>query len=283
MNLEIHYEAGYRYEKPVSFSPHVVRIFPRPGAGLLSANSHFECSVPADIMYGRDLYDNPIATCFFPETTAELHLRLHARLEIEEKDPFRFLLNERGTRIPPDYTEVEQSALGAFLTPVGGPDFPAPLAAGESAPSVETLTNLLRWTHENFRYERRESGEPYSAGEFLRRGAGACRDFAVFFTEVLRRRGVATRFVSGYLWEECDAAERVAEGALHAWVEAYLPGAGWLALDPTNGVFCDHHAIAAAVGAAHADVAPLTGTYYAREAVPGDLSSTLTIRNLPPS
>src|SRR5690606_33124235 len=106
----------------------------------------------------------------------------------------------------------------------------------------------------------------------------SCRDFAVLFAEVLRRNGVAARLASGFLWEDKDpGSPRRAENALHAWVEAYLPGAGWLGFDPTNGVLCDHHFLVTAVGLLPADVSPISGHYYGNQTIASRLETSLTI------
>ena len=81
---------------------------------------------------------------------------------------------------------------------------------------------------------------------------------------------------SGYLCE-FEAVEKTAEGALHAWVEAYLPGAGWVGLDPTNGVFCNHNHITAAVGLSPEDVVPIAGNYYKDYAVESTMVSTVQV------
>jgi transglutaminase-like putative cysteine protease len=83
------------------------------------------------------------------------------------------------------------------------------------------------------------------------------------------------------VWEvDRSADERRAESALHAWVEAYLPGAGWIGLDPTNGVFCDHHFVTTAVGLAHGDIAPVAGTYYGNEPIASALASRISVEKL---
>jgi len=101
--------------------------------------------------------------------------------------------------------------------------------------------------------------------------------------EALRQNGVAARLVSGYLWEDPSLVRRVADDALHAWVEAYLPGAGWVALDPTNGVFCDHHAIPTAAGLTPDDIAPVSGTYYGERQIPSQLATRLKISGHSPT
>ena len=90
---------------------------------------------------------------------------------------------------------------------------------------------------------------------------------------------MAVRLASGFVWEGDKAEEdRHAESALHAWVEAYLPGAGWVGLDPTNGVFCDHHFVTTAVGLNHWDISPITGTYFANDALPSTMTTSLDVR-----
>ena len=108
---------------------------------------------------------------------------------------------------------------------------------------------------------------------------GSCRDFGPFFADILRRNGVAARLASGFVWEGDKALEeRRAESALHAWVEAFLPGAGWIGLDPTNGVFCDHHFVTTAVGLNHADISPVAGTYYGKKPIASSLSAQLQVQ-----
>ena len=95
----------------------------------------------------------------------------------------------------------------------------------------------------------------------------------------LRDLGLAARLTSGYL-READAESRRAEGSLHAWAEVYLPGAGWVGMDPTNGIFCNHNFIAAAVGIEPADVTPIDGSYYEPRPTESKMTSRLELVNL---
>jgi transglutaminase-like putative cysteine protease len=98
----------------------------------------------------------------------------------------------------------------------------------------------------------------------------------------LRAQGFAARLVSGFLWESAtDPAERKADGALHAWTEVFLPGAGWVGMDPSNGVLADHHYLATAVGREPADIEPVSGLYFGDSTVPHRLETKVGIVRCP--
>ena len=279
MKLGIRYCADYVYAEPVSLSPHLARIFPRTDLFVSVESREFSTAASADVQFRRDLFDNLIGYCFFPEKVTELPVRLEIHLQTEERNPFHFLLDSRGLQIPCAYNEDERLILGAFLQPSGvGAWLPAPLAPAAPRPTVEALVTMNMWIHENLEYERREEGDPFAPAETIRRRAGSCRDFGVLLAEVLRVNGVAARLASWFVWEgDREEADRRAQSAMHAWVEAYLPGAGWIGLDPTNGSLCDDHFITTAVGLRHADIAPVHGTYYGRKQIASELVTSLEI------
>ena len=278
MKLSLRYTANYSYDEPASLSPHLARIFPRTDLFVKISHTAFSTHESADVQWRRDLCDNLIAYCFFPDPVQELPFALELDLDVQERNPFHFLLDSRGLKIPCDYSPDEQQILAAFLKADGGVDLPAPLAPAGPRPTVESLVTLTLWIHENLAYERRDEGDPFSPQETLRRASGSCRDFGVLLAEALRANGVAARLASGFVWEgDRPAEDRRAESAMHAWVEAYLPGAGWIGLDPTNGVLCDHHFVTTAVGLRHADIAPIAGTYYGKKTIASKLTTTLEI------
>jgi transglutaminase-like putative cysteine protease len=284
MKLKIHYQARYLYEKPAGFSPHTIRLFPRRDKCLSVRSSQFSAPASADVQYRTDLFDNLTAHCFFPETISELPFTLNLDLELEEKNPFHFLLASHALHIPFVYQPDEALVLGPYLIQPEKPlPIPGLLTGSERTPTVEALVQMTSWIHENIGYERREEGDPFSPWETLERGCGSCRDMAVLQVAILRTRGLAARLVSGFLWEPetVDAADRRAENALHAWVEAYIPGAGWIGLDPTNGVFADQHRIPTAVGITPHHIAPISGHYYGKESIASRLETTLEIHSLP--
>ncbi len=279
MRMSIRYEAEYSYAEPASLSPHLIRVFPRTDLFVKVSKTAFSTHDSGDVQWRRDLFDNLIAYCFYPEPVKDLPFVLELELEVRERNPFHFLLDSRGLHIPCDYTEDETRLLAAFLEPDSSVSLPAPLAPEAPRPTVETLVTFNRWIHENLEYERRDEGDPFPPEETLRRGRGSCRDFGPLLAEALRQNGVAARLASGFVWEgDKDPSERHAESSLHAWVEAYLPGAGWLGMDPTNGVLCDHHFVTTAVGLRHTDISPVAGTYYGKKTIPSTLVTRLEVQ-----
>lgn len=281
MKFGIRYRAVYRYEQAVSLSPHVVRVFPRADQFLRVESDRMRCSGEADMQFRRDLFDNHVACLFFPRPVQELELTYEAVVRTPERNPFHFLLDSRALRIPPKYDDFEREMLGPYLRTEGRVALPEPLVADNARPTVETLVTINQWLHREIAYERREQGAPMAPEETLRRGSGSCRDMSVLLMEVLRRNGVAARLVSGFLYEgDVEEGERRAQGAMHLWVEAYLSGPGWIGLDPTNGVFCDHHAIPCAAGLVPEHVTPVSGCYYAQRAVASTLESGVIVERI---
>jgi transglutaminase-like putative cysteine protease len=146
--------------------------------------------------------------------------------------------------------------------------------------TVAALAGLNGALHECIGYVRRKDGQARSAAETLRAGLGACRDVAVLLAAVLRPLGRAACLTSGYLPEGEESEPRRAEGSLHAWTKVYLPAAGWIGMDATNGIFANHNFIAAAVGLEPADITPIDGSYYPRQETAMQMTSRLELVSL---
>jgi transglutaminase-like putative cysteine protease len=283
VKLGIRYETEYSYEEPVGFSPHDVRLFPKAGRFLRLRNLDFTTKPQATVRFSQDVFDNTVASCYFPERSPQLHLQLKIDLELEERDPFHFLLENYAVNLPFVYEPLLQPVLEPYRTrrSSGELKMGAWNAPNEQKPrsTVSTLVELNQTIHECIGYERREEGVAREPQETLRMARGACRDVAVLQAEMLREMGLAARLVSGYL-RESDSEKRRAEGSLHAWTEVFLPGAGWIGLDPTNGIFCNHNFITAAVGLTPADITPISGAYFHKTQVPARMTSRLELINL---
>ena len=279
MRITVRYSARYQYVQKASFSPHRVRLFPRHDLFVHIERISFSTDASADVQYRHDLFDNVTATCLYPASLDRLDFELEFDAVLQAWDPFHFLLDSHALRLPFDYLPEEAAVLAPFRrSRYRTGDLPAPLSLASPRPTVEAIVALNNWLHENIEYERREEGDPFAPKDTLDRQKGSCRDFAVLLTEVLRRHGLAARLASGYLWEDnSEHGPEHAANAFHAWVETYLPGAGWVGLDPTNGIFCDHHFLAAAVGLTARDIAPILGRYYGKKTIASTLQTGLTI------
>lgn len=276
MNVRILYQAQYAYETSVTFSRHLFRLFPKAERHVRVRRLDFTTNLDANVSYRRDLFDNEIASCFYPTPSALLTASFHIELEIEERNAFGFLLDAHALKMPLTYEPHERAVLAPYLSILPPLEIPFWKLPSEPQPTVELLVDLNCALHDNIAYERREEGVARPAAETLALRRGACRDMAVLLADALRGMGLAARLASGYLCE-FGASEKVAEGALHAWVETYLPGAGWFGMDPTNGTLCDHHHLAAAVGLTPEDIAPVLGSYYHPTRVEHQLNAQLQV------
>jgi transglutaminase-like putative cysteine protease len=283
VKIGIRYETVYRYDRAVRFSPHDVRLFPRGDCYVQIARLDFQTKPETTVRFGRDVFDNIVASCFFEEAAEALELRLEIDVEVAKKNPFDFVLARRAAQMPFAYEEDMASIICAYRQRqtddvLSLSDWTPPM---QELPreTVATLVELTKLLHRTISYQRREEGAAQAPAETLRLRRGACRDTAVLLAEMLRDAGLATRVVSGYL-READEEIRRAEGSLHAWAEVFLPGAGWIGLDPTNGILCNDNFIAAAVGLRPADITPISGSFYHRDRVPAEMQSRLELITL---
>ena len=286
LRIRIDHHTRYVYEKPVSFSPHLVRLFPRTEPGRLVQKIDFVTNAAAGVQFRRDLFDNNFARCFYPDREAELFFDFTLEIELHEQNAFDFLLDNDAAEYRFVYRPDDAARLQPYLVPLAGETMKLlPLsfwrAPDEPVSTVSLLIDLVEALHKNIGYENREEGAAWTPEETLRLGRGSCRDIAVLLAAVLRELGFAARLASGYLCEfGAEARDRRAEGAMHLWVEAYLPGAGWTGLDPTNGIFSNHNFITTAVGLTTAEVTPISGRYYGNEVVPATMTATLELTAL---
>jgi len=200
MKVLVTHHTTYTYDKPVSFSPHVIRLYPRSVPHIRVISQTLNVSVEANAMPGLDIYDNIISTIFLPQATEKVAVNTRIVLEIHEFNPFNFLVASHALFCPFQYTPAELNILSPFLQPQEEPlDFPFYSMPKQPEPTVETLVAITQALHRNLEYERRDEGEARTAHETLKAGSGACRDTAVLLAEYLRQQKIAARVVSGYL------------------------------------------------------------------------------------
>ena len=218
MKLGVRYETAYRYAAPVHFSTHEIRLFPRGDVFTQILRVEFETNEGGRVRFGRDVFDNCVASCSFSAPADELRFHLDLDLMLEKKNPFDFLLTAEATSLPFAYRPELQRVLAPFREsnasrPLEIPRWKRP-RPDAPRPTVPTLVELNERLHECVGYERREEGPARAPAETLRLGHGACRDLALLLAAILRQCGLAARLTSGYL-READAESKHAEGSLH--------------------------------------------------------------------
>jgi transglutaminase-like putative cysteine protease len=283
MQYTIHHTTEYIYEESVGFTPHLIRLFPRLDDRIRL--SEYKLSVfPAGSVYWlKDPYDNAIAKFFSTEKSHQLSVTISARIEHRQESAFDFLLDNHAVKFPFSYNDRERVPLLPFLDPHADTDridkwlAPAQLELTGDTPTC--LTTLVRHLHTSIRYQRRDEPGTQTATETMESGSGTCRDYAVLFMDVCTRFNLAVRYVSGYLYASADGDEMLGADSLHAWVDVYLPGAGWRGLDPTNGIWCGNCHIPLAVSKIPDETTPIEGNYCADHVVSSQMKSQLNIQN----
>ncbi len=272
--LAVQHTTTYRYLQPVRFGQHRVVFRPRTGHDIHVLDAAVDVNVPADVDWIQDTQSNWV-TLITPKSLAD-ELRIDCRFRITHRGVRGINdlpLAPHARRWPFEYSHDERRDLGALLERhYDDPDgrlfewcrpFLAPMVRPDTR---ELLTSIASTIRSGFRYEARETEGTQSPDETLRRGAGSCRDFALLMMEVVRRLGMAARFVSGYLYDpavdEIDGADVAGSGAVHAWLHVYLPGAGWVPFDPTNALFGGSNLIRVAYARDPCQAAPVSGQWF---------------------
>lgn len=286
MRYRIQHTTRYNYGEKVGFAEHHLLLRPREDHHARLESFDLRIMPSSKIRWVRDMHENHIAVAQPEGQSKQLVIQMEAVVAMHQDNPFDFLLAPHATRFPFPYHPFEQHALLPYLTPAGQLPDPAVSrwlglspAKDWSGDTVDVLTRLNQRLHSGLAYTRREEPGIQSPGETLERGGGSCRDFSVLFIGAARALGLAARFVSGYLHTPAGGPGR-AEQSMHAWVEVYLPGAGWKGLDPTNGIFCTSDFIPVAVSADPEWVNPIQGGYVSAVKVENDLDATVQVTRL---
>lgn len=284
MKLKVSHLTRYEYDREVSFSPHIIYLRPRDTPLLRVEKFHFNISPEAKLIWAQDYYDNPMAWAHFWERSATLSIRAESIVETLDANPFDFILKPNAFNFPFEYEALHRFNLTPYLTP----PFDETQAVlrnwldehfvdrpKETVPFLVALNNLV---HASLKYTRRYERGIQPSTTTLQLGTGSCRDYAVLFVELCRTLGIAARFVSGYLYD--PTPDSPAYGAMHAWAEVYLPGAGWKGIDPTHGIFCNDAFIPVAHAAVAESVNPIQGSYYSSEHIPSKLTHSILVEQI---
>lgn len=272
IKVAIRHHTKYIYDKAIKVFPQVIRLRPAPHSRstILSYSLNIQ---PADhfINWQQDPFGNFLARISFPNLTTEFVIDVEVIADLVTINPFDFFLEEYAEKFPFLYDQQLYKELLPYLEiKENGPDL---LAWVESAKvflgvnSVDFLVSLNQKLCKDINYTIRMQPGIQSCEETLGKQLGSCRDSAWLMVQILRHFGLAARFVSGYL-VQLKADEKVLDGPsgpeedftdLHAWAEVYLPGAGWVGLDATSGLFAGEGHIPLACTPDPGSAAPVTG------------------------
>nr|WP_194718575.1 transglutaminase family protein [Pseudomonas typographi] len=271
IHVALHHVTHYRYDRAVALGPQIVRLRPAPHSRtrILSYSLTVE---PREhfINWQQDPQGNYLARLVFPEKAEQLRIDVDLVAEMAVFNPFDFFLEPYAEYCPFSYGADERRELTPYLETL---PLTAPLQAylarisRTPRPTVEFLVELNQRVSTDVRYLVRMEPGVQTPEQTLELGRGSCRDSAWLMVQVLRHLGLAARFVSGYLIQLAADVEALDGPSgtdvdftdLHAWCEVYLPGAGWIGLDATSGMFAGEGHIPLACSPAPTSAAPITG------------------------
>jgi len=275
LRIAIHHHTRYLYDHPVSLSPHVFRL--RPAAHCRTPIEAYSLRVKPEkhfINWQQDPSGNFMARIVFLGKSTELSVDVDIVADMTVINPFDFFIEEYATHYPFEY----EMRLNEELNPY--------LKISENGPLLQAWIKEMRYEHkpemndflvmvnqrlnQSIRYLIRMEPGVQSCETTLEKGCGSCRDSAFLLVQIMRHLGLAARFVSGYL-VQLKADMPALDGPsgpeqdftdLHAWCEVYIPGAGWIGLDPTSGLFAGEGHIPLACTPEPASAAPISGNFW---------------------
>jgi uncharacterized protein (DUF2126 family) len=271
IRVALNHLTHYQYDRPVHLSPHVVRLRPAPHCRTpieaysltIRPENHF-------INWHQDPFGNYQARLIFLEKARELYVEVDLVADMTVINPFDFFVAESADQYPFAYSPDEKKELAPYLEiRESGPRLREWVAAADRTPrrTIDFLVDLNRRLWGDIGYNIRMEPGVQTCERTLEIARGSCRDSAFLLVQILRHLGLASRFVSGYLVQLAPDVKSLDGPSgpeadftdLHAWTEVYLPGAGWVGLDPTSGLFVGEGHIPLACTPEPGSAAPVTG------------------------
>jgi uncharacterized protein (DUF2126 family)/transglutaminase-like putative cysteine protease len=271
LKVVLSHKTHYAFDKPINLSPHIIRLRPAPHSRTpieayslkIKPDNHF-------INWQQDPFGNYLARVVFPEKTTELSIDVEVLAELVSINPFDYFVEESAEKFPFSYSKAAKKELQAYLKiSEKGKRLKAFVDSIDLTPRPinDFLVELNMKLNQHLNYTLRMEPGVQTCAETLKSRLGSCRDFAWLFVQVFRHLGLAARFVSGYLVQlaadvkSLDGPSGPAEDFtdLHAWTEVYIPGAGWIGLDSTSGLFAGEGHIPLACTPSPESAAPVEG------------------------
>ncbi len=271
IRVALNHRTAYKYDRRVTMSPHIIRL--RPAVHSRTPIESYSLKItpePHFLNWQQDAFGNFLARVAFPDKTDEFSFEVDLIASLDIYNPFDFFVDDEAEHYPIDYTESQrEELLPYFKTRDDGPLLKEFLDTidRDQKKIVDFLVYINRLIEAHIDYSVRMEPGVQTCEETLEKKVGSCRDSAYLLVQVCRHLGLAARFVSGYLvqltadQESLDGPSGTTEDFtdLHAWVEVYIPGAGWVGLDPTSGLLAGEGHIPLACTPEPASAAPVVG------------------------
>ena len=286
----------YRYGQPVSFGEHRVMFRPRDSHDLRVLATDLVCSPEAQIRMIQDPHSNSVALVTPLQPAAELKIVCTFTIEHAPGDGTDLELSPSARIFPFAYTVQERLDLEHYMRPLH--DDPDGVLTQWARQFMRTdgptgtrdlLLQMNGFIRDQFTYAARDEEGTQTPLQTLELGSGSCRDFALLMMEAVRSLGMAARFVSGYLYDPAldsdaaadDAPATAGAGSTHAWLQVYLPGAGWVPFDPTNNLRVGtSQLIRVGVARDPAQAAPVSGSWFGPPEAYLGLSASVQVRRV---
>ena len=268
--LNVRHTTIYRYSRPVTLGDHRLMLRPRDSHDLRLITTNLTFSPPAAVCWMHDVFGNSVAIASFAEPAAELRIESDLVLETYSVERPTFQITPDASRYPFVYSADDRIDLGRLLER----QYPDPndrlgawargFVRSNPTDTSALLADLNNGVGAQISYQNRESEGTQTPTETLIRGWGSCRDLAVLLIEAARSLGFGARVVTGYLYRssaDSGSPSAIGAGATHAWADIYLPGAGWIAYDPTNRTLGGMDLIRVAVTRDISQAVPIKGSF----------------------
>lgn len=290
--LEIVHRTRYRYDGPVTLGEYRLMFRPRDSHDLRLLHTGLAIDPPAEVRWIHDAFGNSIAIAVFADTPVQ-RLELVSTIQLEHYGvrPELPPIEGYASRLPFSYLAEEAPDLARYVER----HYPDPnavvsnwarqfLEGDDENDTFGTLTRMCMGIPGTLKYAMRFEAGTQPPATTLDIGGGTCRDFALLMMEGARSLGIASRFVTGYLYDAAidgTAATDPPPAYPHAWMEVYLPGAGWMEFDPTNGISGTERLIRVAVGRDPEQAMPIKGSFTGAAGMGIDAAVEVQMRTLP--